>query len=153
MKLADVVTEDLVLLDLQATSRDNAIQELVQLLAHRGRIGSSDVEALTAAMLKREHLGSTAIGHGVAIPHAKAECADGFMAAFGRSTGGIEFSAIDGKPVHLVFLLVSPADSQSAHLKALAHISRLMTRQEMKDRILAAADEKQILEVIRDTED
>ena len=152
MKLSEVLTTDLVKMDLRATSRDEAIRELVQLLADRGRIRPQDVDPMVEAVLQREHLGSTAIGRGVAIPHAKAPAARDLMAAFGRSNAGIEFAAIDGEPVHLVFLLASPPDSQRAHLKALAHISRLLTKQDLHARILEAKDAAELLAMINEEE-
>jgi len=152
MKLTDVLTEDLVEMDLKATSREEAIRELVQLFAAKGKIRPSDVVPVSDAILQREQLGSTAIGRGVAIPHAKATAAKEFMAAFGRSTGGIAFAAIDGEPVHLVFLLASPPDSQRAHLKALAHISRLLTKQDLRARILAAKDASEALSLFEEEE-
>jgi fructose-specific phosphotransferase system IIA component len=153
MKLTEVLDEDTVKLELEARTRDEAIRELAELLASKGHIGRGDVEPLTEAVLQREHLGSTAIGRGVAIPHAKAPTARSFMAAFGRSTPGVEFAAIDGEPVHLVFLLASPPDSQRAHLKALAHISRLLTNQDLSKRILAAGTEREVLDVIAGEEE
>ncbi len=152
MKLTEVLTDDVVKADLSAATRDEAVRELVELLAEKGRIGAGDVEELTRAILKREHMGSTAIGRGVAIPHGKSKAATSFTAALGRSISGIEFAAIDNEPVNLVFLLASPPDSQRAHLKALAHISRLLTKQDIRARILAAKDAKEILDVIAEAE-
>jgi fructose-specific phosphotransferase system IIA component len=152
MKLTDVLTDDLVKMDLEATSREGAIRELVQLFADRGRIRPEDVEPLSDAILQREQLGSTAIGRGVAIPHAKAPAAREFIAAFGRSAGGVAFASIDGEPVHLIFLLASPPDSQRAHLKALAHISRLLTKQDLRARILEAKDPKEALSIFAEEE-
>ena len=141
MKLNDALTPEVIKLDLGATSREEAITELVGLLAEGGRIDPGDVDAVAEAIMKREHLGSTAIGRGVAIPHAKARAAHSLVAAFGRSKEGIEFAAVDGPPVHQIFLL-----------KALAHISRLMMKQDLHDRILDAKDEKELLAVIAEEE-
>ena len=152
MKLTDVLTPEVVRTDLEATSRDEAIRELVRLLAQSGRIAPGDVESVSKAIMRREHLGSTAIGHGVAIPHAKAPAARRLVGAFGRSKAGIEFASIDGEPVHLVFLLASPPESQRAHLKALAHISRLLSKQDLHARILEAKDAKEILAVMAEEE-
>lgn len=108
MLLTDVLRPEVVKMEMKARTRDEAIRELVELLAETGDLRRGDVESMTAAILKRESLGSTAIGKGVAIPHAKAPSAQGFIAALGRVTKGIEFASIDGEPVHLVFLLASP---------------------------------------------
>ena len=152
MQLTDVLKPEVIKMELKARTRDEAIRELVELLAKAGGLRQGDVESMTAAILKRESLGSTAIGRGVAIPHAKAPTASEFVAALGRSTRGIEFASIDGKPVNLVFVLASPPDSQRAHLKALAHISRLVSKGDLCTRILAAKDEKDILAIIAEEE-
>ena len=152
MKLNDALTPELVKLELEASSREEAIRELVQLLAEGGRIDPGDADALSEAILVREGLGSTAIGRGVAIPHAKAPAAHELVAAFGRSKTGIEFASIDGEPVHLIFLLASPPDSQRAHLKALAHIARLMRKQDLHARILEARDAEEILALFAEEE-
>ena len=152
MQLTDVLRPEVVKMELKARTRDEAIRELVELLAKAGGLRKGDVESMTAAILKREGLGSTAIGKGVAIPHAKAPTAQEFVAALGRSTTGIEFASIDGKPVNLVFLLASPPDSQRAHLKALAHISRLVSKGDLCPRILAAKDEKDVIAIIAEQE-
>ena len=152
MKLTDALNEDVVRMDLEATTRDEAIRELVELLAEKGYIRQGDVDPLAEAVLRREHLGSTAIGRGVAIPHAKAPSAEQFVAALGRSSKGIEFASVDGEPVHLVFLLASPPDSQRAHLKALAHISRLLAKQDLRAQILAAKDAREVLDIIAEEE-
>ena len=153
MKLTEVLNENLVKMELRSERRDGAIRELVELLADEGALSPGDVEPMTEAILKREHLGSTAIGRGVAIPHAKAPSAEGFMAAFGRSTRGVECAAVDGEPVHPVVLLASPPDSQRAHLKTLAHISRLLMQQDLSARILAARDAREVLDVIAEGEE
>lgn len=150
MKLTEVLTEDLVKMDLEARTRDGAIRELVQLLSGRGKIAPADLESVANTVLEREHLGSTAIGRGVAIPHAKTPAVHEFVAAFGRSRAGIDFSAVDGEPVHLVFILISPPDSQRAHLKALAHISRLLSKQDLRAHIMAAKSPAEIIRLLSD---
>lgn len=150
MKLTEVLTEDLVKMDLEARTRDGAIRELVQLLSGRGKIAPADLESVVNTVLEREHLGSTAIGRGVAIPHAKTPAVREFVAAFGRSRAGIDFSAVDGEPVHLVFILISPPDSQRAHLKALAHISRLLSKQDLRAHIMAAKSPAEIIKLLSD---
>ena len=152
MQLADVLSPEVVKMELKARTRDEAIRELVELLAETGGLRKGDVESMTAAILKRESLGSTAIGGGVAIPHAKAPTAQEFVAAIGRSARGIKFASIDGEPVNLVFLLASPPDSQRAHLKALAHISRLVSKGNLCERILGAKSAKDVLTIIAEQE-
>lgn len=152
MRLNEVLTPNLIELELKGSTREEVIRELVELLAKAEQVKSGEVDTITEAVLKREHLGSTAIGRGVAIPHAKAPTAKEFIAAFGRSSEGIEFASIDGKPVHLVFLLASPPDSQRRHLKALAHISRLLSKQDFREKILEANTEQEVLEAMSSIE-
>lgn len=152
MRLNEVLTPDLIELELKGSTREDVIRELVEILAEAGSIGGGEVDTMTEAVLKREHLGSTAIGRGVAIPHAKAPSATGFIAAFGRSPNGVEFASIDGKPVELVFLLASPPDSQRRHLKALAHISRLLSKSDFREDILKAETKKEVLDIMASVE-
>jgi mannitol/fructose-specific phosphotransferase system IIA component (Ntr-type) len=120
------VTRDVVKLELEAHDKNGAIAELVGLLAKTGKIEKKDEEAVTQAILKRESLGSTGIGHGVAIPHAKASpLVRGLVGAFGRSSRGIDYGAIDGEPAKLFFLMVSPASGVEEHLKILKKLAGL----------------------------
>src|SRR5215470_13038278 len=97
-----------------------------------------DRARLVQALEDRERLNSTALGEGIAIPHGKLPGLKRVVAAFGRSTGGIDFSSLDGKPTHLFFLLVAPEDSAGAHLKALARISRLLKDEAFRRRLMDA---------------
>jgi PTS system nitrogen regulatory IIA component len=100
------------------------------------------------ALMAREVLGSTAIGQGVAIPHAKADCVDKLVAAFGLSKKGIDFDSLDGEPAYIFFLLVAPQDSAGPHLKALARISRLLKDKYFRDGLRASADDKAVIKII-----
>ena len=123
MKITDIIKQDLIVPDLQAKNKKGVIDELVEYLALREP--AVDREELVRVLLEREKLGSTGINDGVAIPHGKLKNIDHLLALFGRSTGGIDFGALDGKPSHFFFLLVAPESSAGAHLKALARISRI----------------------------
>src|SRR5437868_15328280 len=122
MKIAEFLREDLILPDLQATDKAGVLRELCAPLA---RAHGFEAGRLTEVLLEREKLGSTGIGEGVAIPHGKLPGVPGLLAAFGRSTKGVEFAAIDGRPAQLFFVLFAPENSAGVHLKALARISRL----------------------------
>lgn len=152
MKLTDVLTADLVKMDLASATRDDCVKELVGLLAERGELPKERVETLVKAVLDREQLGSTSIGKGMAVPHARTPAAPEFLAAMGRSKGGIEFAAADGRPVHLVFLLASPPETHRAHLRVLAHISRLAKRQDLGTRILSAETPQEVLAALGEAE-
>ncbi|HLD82322.1 MAG TPA: PTS sugar transporter subunit IIA, partial [Candidatus Omnitrophota bacterium] len=92
--------------------------------------------------------GSTAIGQGIAIPHAKSDCIDKLIAAFGLSKKGIDFDSLDAEPAYIFFLLVAPQDSAGPHLKALARISRLLKDKYFRDSLRACTDDKSILKII-----
>jgi len=124
---------------LGSTSKDGAIGEMVEGLVAAGRLAREASGPVVKALLEREALGSTGIGRGVAVPHAKDRNVRGVMMAIGRSHKGIEFAALDGKPVHLVFLLLSSDGSPAAHLDALAGIAKL-ARDEHFRRLLRGAE-------------
>jgi mannitol/fructose-specific phosphotransferase system IIA component (Ntr-type) len=154
MKLLDFLVADATVEELQATDKEPVVQELVGKLVEAGKIRKKDAAAVVKAIMDREALGSTGIGRGIAVPHAKHAAVKDPVGCFGRSVRGINFSAIDGEPVFLVFLLVSPPDQPGAHLKALEHISVVLRDENFsrflrraKDRadlvsLLAEADEK-----------
>ncbi len=134
----------------KAQSKEDVVRELVGLLAAVGSIKDKDVNKLVQSLLKRESLGSTGIGQGVAIPHGKSDCVTRLVGAFGVSQSGVNFDSLDGEPVHLFFLLVAPEDSAGPHLKALARISRLLKDKHFRDSLRAAKDEKSLVKVIRE---
>ena len=103
---------------------------------------------LIEALRARESLGSTAIGQGIAIPHAKSDCVSKLVAAFGLSKKGVDFDSLDGELAYIFFLLVAPQDSAGPHLKALARISRLLKDKYFRDSLRACTDEKAIIKII-----
>jgi len=135
MKVLDYLEIDSISVDLKAKDKSEAISELCDILKSQGKIKES--QPLTEALLQREKLGSTGIGQGIAIPHAKSESLDKVVAALGISKRGLDFESLDGEPVHIIFLLVAPPDSAGLHLKILARISRLLKdkffRQSLRD--------------------
>lgn len=140
--------------DLKAQhQKEDILKELVQLLVQADAIKDRDVSKLLQILLKRESLGSTGIGQGVAIPHGKSDCVTKLVAAFGISRTGVNFDSLDGEPVHLFFLLVAPEDSAGPHLKALARISRLLKDKHFRDSLTAARDEKLVAKIIRDEDE
>jgi nitrogen PTS system EIIA component len=138
MKISELLNEKLIISDLKARAKKQALEEMVACLtANRNDI---DARELYAVLIEREKLGSTGIGNGIAIPHGKLDGLDTICLVFARSDGGIDFDSLDGKPVHLVFLLVAPSNSAGAHLKALARLSRLLKEKNFRDDLLGAAD-------------
>jgi PTS system nitrogen regulatory IIA component len=151
MRIEDYMTEADILPDLQAASREDVLGEMVEHLRETGKI--KDSGELVQILLEREMLGSTGIGHGVAIPHGRLGGLDEILLVFGRSERGVEFEAHDGKPVNLFFLLVAPEDSAGLHLKALARISRILKNPECRASLLATRDRGTLFGTIREEDE
>lgn len=126
MKLSEIIPDGAIAEDLQATAKEEVIKEMVDALIAADKIQESVSKKIVKALMDREELGSTGIGSGVAVPHAKHDAITDLVCAFGRSKKGINFDALDGEPVHVVFLLLSSKSASGAHLEALAFISRLV---------------------------
>ncbi len=124
MKFADFVCRGAVLAQLSATDKEGAIREMVGALCKAGQVDNDESESIVKAILKREELGSTGIGRGVAVPHTKHPSVDRLVGTVAVSSLGVDFASLDGEVVHLFFLLVSPPDRPGDHLRALENISR-----------------------------
>lgn len=130
MKLTDFVVKKAIVPDLKATTKEDVIREMVASLKTAGSISAEDEEAVVAAILKREELGSTGIGNGVAVPHTKHPSAQELVATVAVSRDGVDFSSLDGEDVFILFLLVSPPDRPGDHLRGLENISRHLRGQD-----------------------
>ena len=148
MRVIDFLKPDAIVADLQAKTKAGALSELATLMAQLEP--HVEAEALRRILEERELLASTAIGDGIAIPHGKLDSIGQLSGALGRSRPGIEFESIDGKPTHLVFMLVAPVSSTGVHLKALARLSRLFRDSDFRQRLLAAPSREAIYQVISD---
>ena len=124
MKFADFVIADAMKAELTAEDKEGVIEEMVQALLDAGRIKEGELDSIVKAVLKREELGSTGIGRGVAVPHTKHPSVDRLVGTVAVSHEGVDFDSLDGEKVHLFFLLVSPPDRPGDHLRALENISR-----------------------------
>lgn len=124
MKLCDFVVQAAVIPEIPLGSKESAIRTMVAALRQAGSINVSDEDGIVAAILKREELGSTGIGRGVAVPHTKHPSVDKLIAAIAISKDGVDFASLDGEPVFVMFLLVSPPDRPGDHLRGLENISR-----------------------------
>jgi len=124
MKFADFVSKDAIRADLKAEDKESVIREMVGALLQAGNIPEGEIESIVKAILKREELGSTGIGRGVAVPHTKHPSVQRLVGTVGVSHDGIDFNSLDGEKVQLFFLLISPPDRPGDHLRALENISR-----------------------------
>jgi PTS system nitrogen regulatory IIA component len=152
MKVVDFLSPDAIIPALTGSTKTAVLAELSAFLAERQAAergqGTVDSQVLCRALEERELLASTAIGDGIAIPHAKLDSIDKLVSALGRSVPGLTFDSIDGKPTHLVFMLVAPSNSAGVHLKALARLSRLFRDADFRQRLLDAPDSATMYQVI-----
>jgi PTS system fructose-specific IIA component/PTS system nitrogen regulatory IIA component len=152
MKLSDFVVRDAILTDLKAATKDAAIRSMVESLSRAGHIKSADQEGIIAAILKREELGSTGIGKGVAVPHTKHSSVDKLVATIALSKEGVEFASLDGESVHILFLLVSPPDRPGDHLRALENISRHLRNDNFCNFLRQALSAQAVIELLEEAD-
>jgi PTS system fructose-specific IIA component/PTS system nitrogen regulatory IIA component len=124
MKFSDFVERQAVRADLNVDTKEAVIRAMVQSLVDAGKVSTEDYESIIKAILKREELGSTGIGRGVAVPHTKHPSAKKLIGAVAVSAEGVDFDSLDGEKVYLFFLLISPPDRPGDHLRALENVSR-----------------------------
>jgi PTS system fructose-specific IIC component len=146
IKLSDFFTEKTIRTGLAGKKKKEVIAELVGCLAEAGLV--TDEKSLLKAVLAREKIQTTGLGGGVAIPHARVEQIRQIAMAVGRYEGGIDFSSLDKKPVHLVFLVAAPAEAARQYIQTVAKVARLMKTPPYKERILKAADSAEIARLI-----
>jgi fructose-specific phosphotransferase system IIA component len=150
MELADILTKDQILTDLQAADRWQAIDELINNLVATGKIQAEHQAAIAEVVKKREKSMSTGIGFGIGIPHASTALIPEVVGALGRSKPGINFDALDNQPVNLVMLFLVPQGQFQKHLHTLAHIAKILHKAEFRQALLDAPDAEAMLKVIKD---
>jgi fructose-specific phosphotransferase system IIA component len=146
MRLTEILKPENILIPLKATTKNEAIAELVNQLARTGHV--QDAKAVLDAVLEREATRTTGIGNGLAIPHGKCAGVDHLVMAIGKPAVPIDFQAIDGRPVTLIWLLTSPPDKTGPHIHALARISRLMTLDKFRQALANAKTAQDIYDAI-----
>jgi len=146
MKLVDVLNQDCIIANLKGSEKREVLEEMVEELSFK--FGDVDREKLLEVLLEREKLGSTGIGYGVAIPHARLKGLNSIIVSFGRSLKGVEFQTMDERPAHLFFLIVAPEDSTTAHIKILARISHLLQDAVLRNRLMMASTQEEIFSII-----
>ncbi len=150
MRLSDIVSVKRIKVPLDQSTGEGAIAELVDVLAANGDL--LDRDKVLQAVLDREKTRTTGIGSGLAIPHGKTSGVKQLVMAVGRADTPMDFQSIDGKPVSLVVLLVSPMDQTGQHIQALARVSRLMSMDSFRSRLLSAPGAQEIFDAIKDQE-
>ena len=142
MRMSDFVVRDAIIPALTAVNKEGVIRAMVERLHAAGQFRGADIEDIIRAILKREFLGSTGIGRGVAIPHTKHNSVERLIGTVAVSQRGVAFESLDGEPVHVLVLLISPQDRPGDHLRALENVSRCL-RDDAFVRALRAATTKE----------
>lgn len=150
MKLTDILVRDACVVDMKAKSKKEALRELADALS--SYVDSLSAPDLLDMLMEREKLGTTAMGDGIAIPHARVESLDRLLASFGRSRHGVDFDSIDGKRTQIFFLLVAPGAEGSAHLLTLARLSRFLTHPEFRTRLLEVESTEDLFRAVEEEE-
>lgn len=146
MRLSEILEEENIIPDLKARDKKRVIEELAEAMVNNRP--SLDKDSLVRVLLEREHLGSTGIGDGVAIPHGKFQGVNEPIISFGRSLKGLDFESMDGQPVFLFFLLVAPENSASVHLKALARIAKILKNGSFRKMLMESPTRKDLYKTI-----
>ena len=150
MNLGDILGPDNILVDLKATNRWEAIDELISNLVATNKISAEHREAIAAVVKKRESSMSTGIGFGIGIPHASTDLIYEVVGAFGRSTRGVNFDALDNQPVNLVMLFLVPQGQFQKHLHTLANIAKLLHKKEFRQALEDAESVPQMYKIIKE---
>jgi fructose-specific phosphotransferase system IIA component len=151
MKVFELLDEKFILTDFKSDDKENVINELIDLYIESDKV--NDIEKVRTAILDREKIMSTGVGKGFAIPHGKTNAVNDVIAAFGKTTRDIEYDSLDGDPVHLVFLLVGRDDMVSKHIKLLSRISRLMNKDEFRERLIDSNSKEEIINIFKEEEE
>ncbi len=150
MKINQLLKKELIKLNIEAEDKNGAIKELLELM--RGSSEIDDVDKFLNDVYEREKLGSTGIGEGIALPHARSQGVKQLIIVFGRSLNGIDFDALDQNPVDLIFLIGTPKEDVGSYLKTLAQLSRLLKKEYFRKQLLNAQSAEEVIEIFEQTE-
>ncbi|WP_417850408.1 PTS sugar transporter subunit IIA [Thalassoglobus sp.] len=153
MKLTEFVVSDAILPELVADSKESAIRQMVASLKQCGKIKESDEEAIVSAISKREELGSTGIGRGVAVPHTKHPSVESIISTVALCHDGLDFDSLDGEDVYILFLLISPPDRPGDHLRGLETITRYLKKDDFCSFLKQARTKAQVMDLLQEADD
>jgi PTS system fructose-specific IIC component len=151
LKISEYLKLEAIIMEIKAKEKIAAINELVEHMVAKKLV--RDGKEFIKALAKRENLESTGIGDGIAIPHARTDAVQDLILAFARSPQGIDFSSIDGKPSHIIFLIASPEGKKSEYIMALAKLSRLLRKHPVRELLRDAKNPKEIMDIIKKNEE
>lgn len=152
MLLSELIQADVIKIGLEATNKWEAIEELIDLLITAHELRLTDRAEVAEAVFTRERSLSTGLEHGLAVPHGSVDCVNDIIAGLGVSRRGIPFESLDGRPAHIVALLVIPKGSFQRHVRTLAGIARLAMNPDLRRRIIAAERPEQVMDVLYELE-
>ncbi|MBU2102790.1 MAG: PTS sugar transporter subunit IIA [Candidatus Omnitrophota bacterium] len=147
MRISNYLKKEFCIMELKGTTKHDAIKEIAELLKTSGQV--KDAGRFVADILERESLGSTGIGNKIAIPHSRTDAVDGFIIGFGRAPGGIEFKALDGDTVNLIFLMGSNPGELNLYLRLLAELSRFLMENTFRKALVAATTPEEIIDIFK----
>jgi len=150
MKISDILSPDVIEINLDAADKDDSIRKIIEISTRTGRI--LDLNKVSDTIFERERLVSTGVGKGFAIPHGKTDAISDIVAAFVITKNPIDFDSIDGEPVRFIFLLIGKETLLNTHIKLLSRISRLMNKEEFRDKLLEAKAKDDVLNIFREEE-
>ncbi len=150
MRILDFLSTDTIITELASRDKIGVINELARPVAH---VSQKDPRDIVRVLIERERLGSTGIGGGIAIPHGKLPGITSLILGFGLSRGGVEFDALDNRPTHIFFLLLSPDNSTGLHLRLLARISKLLKEEPFKEDLKNAKDPEDVIRIITEVDE
>ena len=150
MKISDILTERLVVMGLEGSSKEEIIDAMIDLVSTSAKV--IDKERVRQAIFEIEKIMSTGVGNGFAIPHGKTDAVSDIVAAFAVTQKPIDYQSLDEKPVRLVFLLVGKDSMVGPHIKLLSRISRLMNKEDFRKRLLELKTSREIIEVFKQEE-
>jgi fructose-specific phosphotransferase system IIA component len=150
MKISEILTEDVIGVKITAKDKNDAINQMIDLAEKSGKI--IDVEEVKKCVFEREKLVSTGVGKGFAIPHGKTDAVSDVVASFATLKEPIDFESIDNEKVNLIFLLIGKDTLLNVHIKLLSRVSRLMNKDEFRERLLKAKTKKQLLDAFSEEE-
>ena len=150
MKISDILSTDVIAVNMETADKEDAIRKVIDLASKSGMI--LDKEKVSKTIFEREKLVSTGVGKGFAIPHGKTDSIEDVVAAFAITKEAIDFDSIDGEPVRFIFLLIGKENLLNTHIKLLSRISRLMNKDEFRERLLDAKTSDDVLAIFKEEE-
>ena len=151
MKISELLDPNLIKLDIESQDKRDTLKEMVGLMEGCSQI--EDLKLFLDDVYAREKLGSTGIGEGIALPHARSKGVKNLIISFGRSLHGVDFDALDANPAHLIFLIGTPKEDVGNYLKTLAQLSRLLKKEYLRKKLLLAESKEDILNIFKEVEE